>query len=143
QGAGHALADRAEGWTRRLEELPLEPVCESTYRLRAGGNGERSLLGCCSVDFEAPSGHPPVELMPRVLLVRGGGAEDPSLAMLLETMAAEVCAQRIGATTVMTRLADIVITRVVRAWVEARADDTTGWLAAIRDPHIGRVLAAI
>lgn len=47
------------------------------------------------------------------------------------------------AATMMTRLADIVITRVVRAWAEARTDDTTGWLAAIRGPHIGRVLAAI
>jgi transcriptional regulator GlxA family with amidase domain len=42
----------------------------------------------------------------------------------------------------MTRLADIVITRVVRAWAESRTEDTTGWLAAIRDPQIGRALAA-
>jgi AraC-like DNA-binding protein len=43
----------------------------------------------------------------------------------------------------MTRLADVVITRVIRAWVESRDADTHGWLAAIRDPFIGRALAAM
>jgi AraC-like DNA-binding protein len=31
----------------------------------------------------------------------------------------------------------------VRAWAEARTGDATGWLAAIRDPRIGKALAAI
>ena len=58
-------------------------------------------------------------------------------------MAEEVVSQRIGAATVLNRLADVVVTRVLRAWVETRGDDTTGWLAAIRDPKIGKALAAI
>jgi AraC-like DNA-binding protein len=142
-GTGHELADRPGGSTTRLDALPLEAMGETTYRLRAGGDGTRSLLVCCTVEFEEPSVHPLLELMPEVLLLRAGGAEDPTLPLLLETMAAEVAAERLGAATVMTRLADIVITRVVRAWAEAQADATTGWLAAIRDPHIGRALAAI
>jgi AraC-like DNA-binding protein len=68
---------------------------------------------------------------------------DATLPVLPDTMAGEVLAQRVGAATVLTRLADVVITRVVRAWVEARSEDATGWLAAIRDPKIGRALAAI
>jgi len=43
----------------------------------------------------------------------------------------------------MARLADAILTRVIRGWVEARAGETTGWLAAIRDPQIGGALAAI
>jgi len=50
----------------------------------------------------------------------------------------------------MARLADIVMTRVIRAWAEATTeaqapsglDAQAGWLAAIRDPQIGRSLAA-
>ena len=86
--------------------------------------------------------HPLLELMPEVLHVRGGGSDDPSLLPLLEAMASEIGNQRVGAATVMTRLADIVITRVVRGWADSRTEDTTGWLAAIRDPQIGRALAA-
>lgn len=58
-------------------------------------------------------------------------------------MAAEVSAQRVGAATILTRLADVVITRVIRAWVEGECGEASGWLAAIRDPKIGRALAAI
>jgi AraC-like DNA-binding protein len=141
-GVGHALASPADGATKRMNDLPREPLGAATYRLKTGGSGAVTRLVCCAVGFEEPTVHPLLELMPDVLLVRGGGEQDPSLAALLEAMAAEVGAERIGAATVMSRLADIVITRVVRAWVEARVDDATGWLAAIRDPRIGRALAA-
>jgi AraC-like DNA-binding protein len=80
--------------------------------------------------------------MPEVLHVRGGGSQDPSLPSLLDAMAAELTEQRVGAATVMARLADTVIARLVRAWAESRRDATTGWLAAIHDPQIGRALAA-
>src|SRR5262245_57084605 len=141
-GAGHALVAPADGETKRMAELPREPVGAATYRLETGGNGARARLVCCQVAFEEPAVHPLLELMPDVLIVRGGAEQDRSLAALLEAMAAEMSAERIGAATVMSRLADIVITRVVRDWAEARSTDPTGWLAAIRDPRIGRALAA-
>jgi transcriptional regulator GlxA family with amidase domain len=65
------------------------------------------------------------------------------LPAILDAMTDELRAQRMGAATMMTRLAEVVITRVVRAWVEAQRPDTSGWLAAIRDPQIGRALASI
>lgn len=75
--------------------------------------------------------------------MRGATAHDATLPALLDAMAGEVIEQRVGAATVLARLADVVITRFVRSWVEARREDTTGWLAAIRDPKIGRALAAV
>jgi AraC-like DNA-binding protein len=143
RGDGHALVDRPRRPTKRLHEVDRVRVGANTYRLREGGGGERALLACCEVRFEEPSLHPLLDLMPEVLLVRGGAKQDPSLSPLLESMAAEVTAQRLGAATVMARLADIVIARVVRAWVEARAEDDPGWLAAIRDPQLGMALAAL
>jgi AraC-like DNA-binding protein len=143
RGTAHALADRPHGATKPIDGFPLEEIGENTYRLRAGGRGMESLLFCCSVSFEEPSLHPLLQLMPEVLLVRGAATHDASLPALLEAMREEVIAERVGAATVLTRLADVVITRIVRAWVESRGEDATGWLAAIRDPRIGRALAAI
>jgi transcriptional regulator GlxA family with amidase domain len=97
---------------------------------------------CCGMAFEASALHPLLRMMPEVLHVPCGGCRDPVLSTLLDTMAAEVREQRMGAATVMARLADIVVARVVRTWVEQRAEPATGWLAAIRDPQIGRALAA-
>ncbi|WP_394837648.1 AraC family transcriptional regulator [Pendulispora rubella] len=142
-GKGHALASKARARRIPLEKMPIQPIGERTYQMQAGVRGSPTTLVCCSVDFEQPAAHPLLELMPPMLLVRGGGAHDAALSPILEAMAAEVLARRVGAATVMTRLADVVIARVVRAWAESRTEDTRGWLAAIRDPQIGRAIAAI
>jgi len=44
---------------------------------------------------------------------------------------------------VLARLADVVAASIIRAWVECACSDATGWIAAVRCPQIGKVLAAI
>ena len=56
--------------------------------------------------------HPLLELMPPVLLLQGSTAGDTMLPTLLHAMADEVMEQRVGAATVLARLADVVITRL-------------------------------
>jgi len=143
QGARHALADSARGHTRPLDEFPLEEIGDKTFRLDAGGGGAPTLMVCCTISFDELALHPLLELMPAALVVRAAAADDATLSLLLETMAREVVSQRIGAATVMARLADVVVARVIRAWVEAQCENTTGWLAAIQDPRIGQALAAM
>ena len=143
RGAGHSLRDQLNSPTTRIHEVvDREQVGETTYRMRVEGTGTRSLLVCCAVGFEL-SVHPLLELMPEVLHVRGGGSHDPSLLPLLEAMASRnrESAGR-GRHGHDNDVADIVITRVVRGWADSRTEDTTGWLAAIRDPQIGKALAA-
>ena len=147
-GAGHALVDAPGSQARPLRALPRERLGETTFRLHGPGTGARALLVCCGISFEASAVHPLLRMMPEVLHVRCAGCRDAALATLLDTMAVEVREQRVGAATVMARLADIVVTRVIRAWAEAQAQPGApivaqgGWLAAIRDPQIGRALAA-
>ena len=141
-GADHVIADSPGGKARPIEELPAEPAGDRIYSVRAGGRGSRTVLVCCSVKFEEPALHPVLELMPPILVVRGAAIRDATLPALLEIMAAEALEQRVGASTMLTRLADVIIARVIRAWVE-NGEDTSGWLVAIRDPQIGRALAAI
>lgn len=142
RGGAHQLVAALGARTRRIEELSPERLGDTTYRLHTGGRGRRSLLVCCGVTFQEPAVHPLLELMPPVLVVRARVGHEPTLPSLLNAMADEVSAQRVGAATVMTRLADIIITRVLRVWVESRCGAATGWLAAIRDPQIGKALAA-
>lgn len=142
RGTGHALADRPERPTRPIDDFPLETIGDRTYRL-ADGTGPGAVLFCGTVGFEEPSVHPLLGLMPSYLRICADAGSDATLPALLTLMAEEVLGQRIGAATVLTRLADLVIARIVRAWVEAQCGEPTGWLAAIRDPRIGRALAAI
>lgn len=143
QGARHAIANKPNGRVKMLDRMPLEEIGDRTYALRTGGAGAKVVMVCCSVGFDQPAVEPLLGLMPPMLLIRSGARTDPMLPVLLDAMADEVLGRRVGAATVMTRLADVVITRVIRAWVESRREDTSGWLAAIRDPKIGRALAAM
>jgi len=143
RGAAHVLSDPARAKTKPLISYPLEAVGETTYRLSAGGEGAQTLLVCCTVGFGTPVIHPLLELMPPLLVVKRSAAKDPALPTLLDIMADEVAAPRMGTATVMARLADVVIARMLRTWVETRREDTTGWLAAVRDPQLLRALAAI
>jgi AraC-like DNA-binding protein len=142
-GTGHVIADAPNRPPSPLDEIGPELVGNATYRIKAGGGGTRSLIVCCTIAFEGPTAHPLLELLPDVLVLRKPEQHDPALPMLLDLMAAEVAAERIGAATIMARLADIVMTRIVRAWIETRPSDLSGWLAAVRDPQIGIALANI
>lgn len=142
-GTAHVIADEPSRRAKSLAEIGPERVGNATYRLKTGGGGPRTLIVCCTVGFDGPTAHPLIELLPEVMLVRRNETHDPALPMLLNLMSTEVASQRIGAATIMARLADIVMTRIIRAWVETRPSDLTGWLAAIRDPQIGIALARI
>jgi AraC-like DNA-binding protein len=143
RGTGHAIADALASRVRPLEEFEQDSTGPTTHNMRAGGGGARSLIVCCSLEFDEPAVHPLTQLMPAVLILRRADASDPALPALLSLMAAEVASRRVGAATVMARLADVVVTCMVRSWAETHAEELKGWLAGARDARIGRVLAAI
>jgi AraC-like DNA-binding protein len=142
-GTGHVITDRPGRRTLPLADAGPELTGAGTYRLTAGGGGERSLIVCCTIGFDGPAAHPLVQLLPKVLHVRRSDTLDPALPALLDMMAGEVAQPQIGSATVMARLADIVMTRIIRAWVESRTAELTGWLAAIKDRQIGAALVGM
>lgn len=142
-GTQHAIADMPSRAAVPLAEVGPRLVGNATYRISTGGGGARSLIVCCTIGFEGPAAHPLVQLLPQTMHIRRADAKDPFVPVLLEMMAAEVADERVGSATVMARLADIIVARLIRTWVEARPAELTGWLAAIRDPQIGAALAGI
>ena len=142
-GTGHVIADEPNRQPRRLDEWRPHLIGNSTYHLTGGGGGIRALIVCCTIAFDGPTAHPLLELLPDVLHVRRSTQHETALPMLLNLMASEVASQRIGSATIMTRLADIVMTQIVRSWIETRPTDLSGWLAAVTDPQIGTALAKI
>jgi AraC-like DNA-binding protein len=142
-GTEHIMSDHPTRRPLPLAEVKPALIGNGTYELSSGGGGSRSLIVCCTIGFEGPTANPLLELLPAVMHIRHAEHGNADLASLLAIMAREVEAQRIGSATVMARLADIVMTQVIRTWVETRADEVTGWLAAVRDPQIGSALAKI
>jgi AraC-like DNA-binding protein len=142
-GSAHEIANDSLYGARPLADLGPELVGNGTYRLTAGGGGERSLIVCCTIGFEGPTANPLLEMLPPIIHVRKDEIRDSYIATVLGLMAEEVQTPRIGGATIMARLADIVLTHVVRTWVESAEGPFTGWLAAVQDPQVGRALAGI
>ncbi len=142
-GTEHTMSDRPKGRVLPLADVKPALIGNGTYELKSGGGGSRSLIACCTIGFEGPTANPLLELLPAVMHIRHTEHSDTDLPGLLAMMAREAGGQRIGSATVMARLADIVVTQVIRSWVETCSDDLTGWLAAVRDPQIGSALARI
>jgi len=141
-GVAHVIADAPSGPTRPLAELPTETIGEHAFRMTVAGDGDETLMACCSVRFDQPALHPLLALMAPVIVVRCAACGDPTLRALFDAMADEVMASRIGGATILARLADVVIARLIRGWAEEESAPT-GWLAALRDKRVGRALAAI
>jgi AraC-like DNA-binding protein len=141
RGGRHAVRSCPDGGATCLDQMPLQCIGERVYRYDCRAEADVVLVSC-SVRFNEPCLHPLLDLMPAALVVTEAQA-DTTVRPLLAAMADEVLRPRLGGATVLARLADVIITRLIRNWVEADGDGDEGWLKALRDPRIGKALAAI
>jgi AraC-like DNA-binding protein len=93
-------------------------------------------LGCDARPF-----NPLLASLPRVIRVSdpAGGAIGP----LARFAAAESKEPRIGGECVLGRLSELMFVDVVRRYLETLPAGRTGWLAALREPFVGRALTAM
>jgi AraC-like DNA-binding protein len=95
-------------------------------------------LGCDLAPY-----NPLLSSLPRVLVVRpspnGKDALDRILALTLE----EARAQNPGGETMRTRLAELLFLEAVRRHLATFDVDREGWLAGVRDEHVGRALSLL
>lgn len=142
-GSEHAILDRAGSAKVPIETLSSEEIGKRVYSLHKGEDGTGSVLVCCTVGFDAPFAQRLLQQMPAVIVVKRNDGAIAGLRALADLMADEARRQRIGMATLLPRLADIIVTWVVRHWAETSAGHAEGWLSAFSDPGLGRALAAI
>ena len=98
---------------------------------------------CGTFRFEMDPLHPLLQLMPEVLVLSNLARQDPNVPDLLQAMQREVQRAAAGSEAILARLADALAASMIRAWALSAPADTRGWIAALRCPRIGKVLAAI
>ncbi|HVZ02842.1 MAG TPA: AraC family transcriptional regulator [Dongiaceae bacterium] len=143
RGSAHALASAPDVEPILFCQCRFQQVCEKVFETSGGGAGDETLIFSGSMTFNVDRLHPLLRMMPELMQVGALAANEPSIPDLLKTMACEVAMDRVGAGGILARLADVVAASLIRSWVERGCGDATGWIAAARDPDIGRVLAAI
>jgi AraC-like DNA-binding protein len=140
-GTGHAILDAPGSPASPLFDLPRVEVGDRYERIRIDGPGPRTELVCGAVTFTGLGVARLIRSLPPVL--RAAQGEDAAwMRAAFEVIGAESRNPRPGGDVVTARLADILVVQVVRSWLESGTPER-GWVAGLRDPFLGRALAAL
>ncbi|OKH98158.1 AraC family transcriptional regulator [Streptomyces sp. CB02923] len=82
-------------------------------------------------------------LMPDVMLVDAEGQRYPGLMPILTSMKCETCSARVGFAGILARLAEVAAAMIVRGWIECGCDNSSGLVAALRDPRLACAILAL
>jgi AraC-like DNA-binding protein len=117
----------------------------SPFVISEGGNGPDRLeivcgfLGCDMLPF-----NPVLAGLPRLLRVRLSKDESGDrLNKLIDFAVKEAQEKRAGSRCVLLRISELMFVELVRQHLAALPPENTGWLAALRDPVVGRALALL
>ena len=131
----------------------LRPICARTLiksgeggglaQIVHGGGGEATHMVC---GFLASDQHrnPLITTLPRVLkidMTQTGSDEwiESSLRFALRGLSEGL----LGASTIMSKLSELMFVEAVRRYAATLPPEERGWLAGTRDPYVGRALALL
>jgi len=143
-GNGHSIRRSPDDKPVPLFDIPVEQISNRYEIMNYGGGGELTQLTCGVVRFDHVAGKQLMELLPRVLQINSWSNDEGNwLQSTLRFIAHEARTLQPGGETVITHLADILIIQAIRSWINSAPEAKQGWLAALRDSHVGQALALI
>jgi AraC-like DNA-binding protein len=110
-----------------------------------GGGPERARIVCCFLGCDERPFNPLLAALPTVIHLSAAGPHATSgwLGMMLNIAARESGSGRPGSENVLARLSELMFVEAIRRYIETLPAAQTGWLAGLRDPDVGRALAAL
>jgi AraC-like DNA-binding protein len=143
-GEGHQISSEQGMAGEKLFEIPREQVSERYEILRLGGGGAPATMICGVFQFDHPAAIQLITHLPKMIVVEAWDSPHTDwIQSTLRMMAAEAKELRPGGETIITRLADILVIHAIRSWIAQDGAAQTGWLGALQDDQIGRVISRI
>lgn len=109
--------------------------------LEYGGGGEETRMVCGYLGSDALD-NPVVTALPALLKLNV--AATPGGAWIAQSFAfaaQQLADGAVGASTVISKLSELMFVEAVRRHVDQLPQEQTGWLAGLRDPAVGKALA--
>ncbi|KRC59233.1 hypothetical protein ASE14_15830 [Agromyces sp. Root81] len=141
RGAPHRLLSAADVSSTPLFDIPVDQVSDTYEHMRFGGGGDRTRIAYAALQVDGPLSDRLVAELPGLIrLDSWDDGEAGAFQAVLRLLAREAEDVQPGGEAVMTSLADVLVIQVLRSWLRTSDPEATGWLAALRDPHVGRAL---
>jgi AraC-like DNA-binding protein len=123
-----------------VELLPMPPWSELPVVARIDGGGEPTRVMCGYLHCDDMLFDPLLQALPRLIHVPIANTpasqwREASIRYALEA------ASRPGASELCARIPELVLIDCLEQYASTLSVDRTGWLAALRDPVVGRALA--
>ena len=105
-----------------------------------GASESGTTLVCGFIGVDVRPFNPLLATLPRLLHLPGAGGRSEQFAQLA---AEESALKRPGAEALLERLSEMMFVDAIRRHVEQLPEQSTGWLAGLRDRFVGRALALL
>ncbi|WP_227025207.1 AraC family transcriptional regulator [Streptomyces tsukubensis] len=145
-GGSHQLLSGPDVPARGIDSFDAVPLSEAVSDVDTCPSTDptpSAIFFNGSMEFDLGGMQGLSRLMPEVMLVDAGGERYPGLLPILSSMKREVCAGRVGFAGVLARLAEVAAAMIVRGWIECGCDNSSGLVAALRDPRLARAILAL
>jgi AraC-like DNA-binding protein len=112
-------------------------------RIHYGGGGEPTQLLCGFLGSQIPFS-PLLSSLPALLkLDVRATASGTWIESSFRFAVSETAAGRVGSATVIAKLSELLFVQAISQYVASLPAEQRGWLAGLRDPHIGQALALL
>jgi AraC-like DNA-binding protein len=136
-GAGHVLADSVRSPRQSLDAWLAGWQGGSR---RIGGAGLETAVLCGSFASDTAVAHPVLRLLPARIHLRGADAAARSLGPTVGMIEREYERGEPGVSVILSRLLDVLLVQVLRAWADDQRPGEAGWIGALRDPILARAI---
>jgi AraC-like DNA-binding protein len=114
----------------------------TAHKQGATGNATRIICGYLACDKRLAE--PILFGLPRLLKVSmGGGGTAAWVQSSIKFSVAESASARPGSAAVLARLSEVLFAEAIRHYMDELPAGNSGWLAGLRDRHVGRALALL
>jgi AraC-like DNA-binding protein len=145
RGDGHSISSEVGTHAVPNADLYRRPASEALPFVlhEFGGHGEKARFVCGFLGCDVRPYNPVLEALPRILHVRRSSAAGILTFDLMRTALEESQQPRAGGQAILAKISELMFLHAVRQYIDSLPEESTGWLAGLRDRHVGAALRAM